>query len=683
MTSSENAGTCNVTSNVEPKLLNETENLNSNDEKTDNDATVDLDQTNIYSKETQDNEDYDNDNILNNDKQKIGSRDSNQNDEIDEDKTGGESESVGWERDSKTFANIPLFEVIRPNNLKELVGQKHLINDHNGMIKNFIRLGYLPSMILHGPPGVGKTSMASILAQETGYVFVELSATDATVGDLRGLLSMIEGENRKRHTRGIDYLRVVVFIDEIHRFSTVQQDFLLPFIESGLFTFIGATTLEPKVRLRRAIISRCQVFELKALDKIEIEQVIRKGILYENIRRRLLNNLRSLSYDDDCLNLIIKRSNSDTRAAVNLVELISTRYNLIEYKYDIGKHENFKLDLDALKMAVENLKINLSGLQHTENVNLFLKLYDSMRNITKLRAEEHSFVQDESHINNFSVNRAIRDHASDISKVHPAKMKPKTKVTIERPKEESLIIRLTFPGEETRHRSSRRSHRRSHKKRNSDKLTDLEKSYVERMAVSDDSDVEPGPLYSDCEEDVKLYEMNTISRIDYYAVSAINSLLKLLDRDETPFFIGKQLILFTAVYIKSDNTDMGKTMAMLKSFKYSNTDAVQALSNCVERLTRIEKLQSNESHTFIRKLRYAKEYCYEQLRNKNRNHIKHDATPYGEDAQIIFDSHLVDELLTPVKIKSKSAIAPIFEIVTLDSLKDASKEFNHLPQNEE
>ena len=115
-------------------------------------------------------------------------------------------------------------------------------------------------MILHGPPGVGKTTLASIIAKEAGYVMVELSATDATVSTIRRLLNEIRDENRKRTKLGTPHLRVCVFIDEIHRFSKVQQDFLLPFVEEGLFVFLGATTFNPATRLRPAIRSRCQLF---------------------------------------------------------------------------------------------------------------------------------------------------------------------------------------------------------------------------------------------------------------------------------------------------------------------------------------------------------------------------------------------------------------------------------------
>lgn len=617
---------------------------------------------------------------------------------------------------SKIFENMPLFEVIRPKSLKEVVGQTHLINNHNGSIKNFIRLGYLPSMILHGPPGVGKTSIASILAQETGYVFIEFSATDATVSDLRELLTTIEKENRKRMKKDMDYLRVVVFIDEIHRFTKTQQDFLLPFIELGVFTFIGATTLNPEIRIRRAIISRCQTFQLKALEPDEIVMVIRKAVLYENIRRRTLRNLRSLSYDNNCLNLLVRRSNGDTRAAVNLVELVSTHYNTNDLIYQIGKHEPFILDLSTLKRAIESLKISLSGLQDTNNLNLFLDLYDSMRHVKKNRTTESNFQRDfpntdpeEVRFSNDtfsspkfeSEKRSLSKIEDNIKKSKLSNNERETKsnatnianALICKSEKNSIVMKITVPSK--RHKRLMEAdddalnldscsdyiEESKEFQPNISEYNDLEKSYIAQMEVSDDSDVDAGPLYFDREKDLQPIDMKKISLTKYYALSSIYSLMMLLERGETPFFIGKQLILFTAIYLKSDNFDLGKTIALLKSFKNSNTDMLVTLSNCVLRLTRAEKLSPSESINFLLSLKFIKRYCYLELQKHAKKDADHMGTNY-ESVEVVYDSDLVEDLLKPVRESSFKPSKPIFEIESLNSFINSNREqFTHIPQD--
>lgn len=616
--------------------------------------------------------------------------------------------------DSKIFDNIPLFEVIRPKSLNEVIGQTHLINNHNGTIKNFIRLGYLPSMILHGPPGVGKTSIASILAQETGYVFVEFSATDATVSDLKELLITIEKENRKRSKKDMEYLRVVVFIDEIHRFTKTQQDFLLPFIELGVFTFIGATTLKPETRIRRAIISRCQIFQLKALESYEIDIVIHKAILYENIRRRILRNLRSLFYDDECLNLLIRRSNGDTRAAVNLVELVSTHYNIDDLAYEAEKHESFVLNFISLKKAIESLKINLSGLQDTKNLSLFLNLYDSMRHIKKYRTIESSPTENNYDNSRLEINELAKSTSSSPKSVSGSWMlnkmdrenhnteqlkhldnnrdnsyldaKNKVRAVIYKSERNSLVMKITIPAkllgkfvkadEELLNLDDSSDYNEEFRSSQHDALSynDLEKSYIAQMEVSDDSDVEAGPLYFDKEDGIKPIDMGKVTLTKYFVLSSIYSLILLLNRGETPFFIGKQLILFTAIYLKSDNSDMGKTMALLKSFKNSNADMLTTLSNCVVRLTRAEKLNLSESRSFILELKYIKSYCYLEFQKHNKKNGNHIGTFNDDGVAVVYDSKLVEELLKPADEIPNRAPKPIFEIERLDTFRDANKE---------
>lgn len=288
----------------------------------------------------------------------------------------------------------PLTELVRPPSLHQYIGQKHLINHHNGAISNFIRLGYLPSMILHGPPGVGKTTLASIIAKEAGYVMVELSATDATVSTVRRLLNEIRDENRKRTHLGTPHLRVCVFIDEIHRFSKVQQDFLLPFVEEGLFVFVGATTFNPATKLRPAIRSRCQLFKLNELTKDEVKSVLKKAALYENVRRRAAYGLQFLSFSSEVLNHIINTCKGDARSAVNMIEMVSINLSGDTNKYT-GSYDPIVVTPELVDTFLKELHRQNGGLNRAENVGLFVHLFNTI-NECKPKTHKRKVIVDDS-----------------------------------------------------------------------------------------------------------------------------------------------------------------------------------------------------------------------------------------------------------------------------------------------
>lgn len=267
----------------------------------------------------------------------------------------------------------PLSIRIRPHSLQDYIGQDHLVNPENGLITNFIRLGYLPSMLLMGPPGVGKTTLASIIARECNYVFLEFSATDTSIGDLRELSQTIKIENRKR-TNG-DFLKVVVFIDEIHRFSKKQQDFLLPFVEEGVFVFIGATTV-PK-RLRIAIASRCQLFQLKPHTEKDILRVVQRAVKCYDVR-----------FESGCLDLIVQNSSGDTRRGINLVEIVTALCI------------DGIVTIEHLKESIKALELTKQGLQYESNWPIMEKLLQALKGETSqevslLHPQELHLLQEE------------------------------------------------------------------------------------------------------------------------------------------------------------------------------------------------------------------------------------------------------------------------------------------------
>ena len=164
-----------------------------------------------------------------------------------------------------TPAEVPLAERMRPSTLQEFVGQSHLLGEGK-LLRRAIEQDRLTSMILWGPPGTGKTSLARIIAQQTHAHFVALSAVLAGVKDIRAVIEEARGQ-RRRHGK-----RTLLFIDEIHRFNKAQQDALLPHVERGDIIFIGATTENPSFEVIAPLLSRARAFTLQALTPVDLHE---------------------------------------------------------------------------------------------------------------------------------------------------------------------------------------------------------------------------------------------------------------------------------------------------------------------------------------------------------------------------------------------------------------------------
>jgi putative ATPase len=197
----------------------------------------------------------------------------------------------------------PLALRLRPTSLEDFVGQEPVLGEGSAL-RLAIAEDRIGSAILYGPPGSGKTTLARIVAETTGAAFEELSAVSATVGDVRSVLA------RARDRLGGSGQRTILFLDEIHRFNKAQQDALLPAVEEGLVTLIGATTENPYFEVNSALLSRCQIYELVPLSEEELRVVVARGI-----------EALEAEVPEDVAALVARRAGGDARNALNILEL--------------------------------------------------------------------------------------------------------------------------------------------------------------------------------------------------------------------------------------------------------------------------------------------------------------------------------------------------------------------------
>lgn len=253
----------------------------------------------------------------------------------------------------------PLADRMRPDSLVDFLGQDEVIGEGK-LLKKAIESDQLPSIIFWGPPGSGKTTLAAIIAKKTKSEFIQISAVSSGKKDLQAIIE----QAREKEKQG---KKTILFIDEIHRWNKTQQDALLPFVEKGLITLIGATTENPSFEVRGALLSRCRVFVLKQLGKIHIIQIINRAI---KDKANGLGDLK-IQMDKKTIEALSSMSNGDARVALNVLEYAV-------YSSPENKKKKIEITLDIIKEAFQksHLFYDKDGEEH---YNIISALHKSMR----------------------------------------------------------------------------------------------------------------------------------------------------------------------------------------------------------------------------------------------------------------------------------------------------------------
>jgi putative ATPase len=249
--------------------------------------------------------------------------------------------------------NEPLAERLRPTHLKDYLSQTHLIGE-KGVLTQHIKQGIIPSMIFWGPPGIGKTTLANIIAKESERPFYALSAINSGVKEIRDVIDKAKQSGGLFTTKN-----PILFIDEIHRFSKSQQDSLLQAVEKGWVTLIGATTENPSFEVISALLSRCQVYVLNSFEKKDLEILLKRAIAEDEILSKLKIDLKETE-------ALIQLSGGDARKLLNIFELIVTSYN---------HNDSIVITNDSVLERVQSntVRYDKTGDQHYDIISAFIK----------------------------------------------------------------------------------------------------------------------------------------------------------------------------------------------------------------------------------------------------------------------------------------------------------------------
>lgn len=261
-------------------------------------------------------------------------------------------------RENTMDKESPLASRLRPVTLDEVVGQQHIIGKDK-LLYRAIKADKLGSVIFYGPPGTGKTTLAKVIANTTSADFKQINATVAGKKDMEEIVK------EARDSLGMFGKKTILFVDEIHRFNKGQQDYLLPFVEDGTLTLIGATTENPYFEVNGALLSRSRVFELKPLEREDIRELIRRAIYDKDKGMGVYNAV----IDEEAMNFLADVANGDARAALNAVELgvMTTGRDAADGKIHI--------DIDVAQECIQKrvVRYDKNGDNHYDTISAFIK----------------------------------------------------------------------------------------------------------------------------------------------------------------------------------------------------------------------------------------------------------------------------------------------------------------------
>ena len=260
-------------------------------------------------------------------------------------------------REQNKEKESPLASRLRPTKLEEVVGQQHIIGKDK-LLYRAIKADKLQSVIFYGPPGTGKTTLAKVIAKTTSAEFMQINATSAGKKDMEAVIE------KAKQLQGMYGKRTILFIDEIHRFNKGQQDYLLPFVEDGTVTLIGATTENPYFEVNGALISRSIIFELKPLDKEDIKTLLHRAL--EDMEKGM-GAYRAVA-DEDALEFLADVSNGDARSALNAIEL-----GILTTERSADGLIHITLDVASECIQKRVIKYDKNGDSHYDNISAFIK----------------------------------------------------------------------------------------------------------------------------------------------------------------------------------------------------------------------------------------------------------------------------------------------------------------------
>lgn len=298
-------------------------------------------------------------------------------------------------------SSLPLAQRLRPKSLDDFFGQEKLVGP-NGILRNIINTDQIPSFILWGVPGVGKTSLARIIASSSSYKFVEVSGADSNAKKLKEAFANAENE---KHLTG---RKTILFLDEIHRFNKAVQDLLLPVVERGVVTVIGATTENPSFTLNNALLSRMHTFVMEPLPHHALVKIINRGLLIVNKTRHLIHKLHLIALNKEAIDHIAKLSTGDSRVALNILESINAYLSGLKYQ-EFTELEDAEQGLSqAANGEIGIIKINLENLTPLLSTKNYHQMYDK---------------QGESHYDTISAfHKSVRGSNADAALFYLAKM---------------------------------------------------------------------------------------------------------------------------------------------------------------------------------------------------------------------------------------------------------------------